>query len=195
LNVANSAQALAYSASRTSKHVQHYHSIYVSTYAILFFGTPHGGSSLASIASTTRKIFSTLAPTRVWDSDGAVLDDLTPSSQALLNITDMFAPLMKQFRIVFYWEQEKTDIGPTKQFVVDQQSAAPILDNTERAGLRSNHRDMCRFASRSSPGYRLVAAQLMRFARDAPTEIEHRWVSANERLRMSREQEAAELLA
>jgi protein SERAC1 len=35
--------ALAYS-TRTSSNVEHLHSIFTSTFAILFFGTPHNGT-------------------------------------------------------------------------------------------------------------------------------------------------------
>ena len=33
------------------------------------------------------------------------------------DITDMFAPLMKRFRIFFFWEQEKTNLGTTMDYV------------------------------------------------------------------------------
>ena len=123
-------QGLAYSASRTSKLVQHLHSIFVSTYAVLFLGTPHAGSSNASLASTGRKIIDALVPSMIWDTEGQLLvpsmiwdtegqllDALQEGSETLQNITDMFAPLMKNFRIYFLWEQEKTDLGTSKDYV------------------------------------------------------------------------------
>lgn len=110
-------QALAYSASRTSKLVQHLHSIFVSTYAVLFLGTPHAGSSKASLASTARRMIDALVPSKIWDTEGQLLDALQEGSETLQNITDMFAPLMKNFRIYFFWEQEKTDLGTSKDYV------------------------------------------------------------------------------
>jgi hypothetical protein len=89
----------------------------VSTYAILFFGTPHNGSNKAALASTSRKMLAALAPSKVIDTDGQLLDALEEDSEVLQNITDMFVPLMKHFRIYFFWEQEKTDFGPTKDYV------------------------------------------------------------------------------
>jgi hypothetical protein len=77
---------------------------------------------------------------------------------------------------------------------VDENSAAPILDNTERAGLPYGHRGMARFESRTSPGYRLVVAALMRYSREAPDMISVRWVQAEEMLRSKRQNEAAELV-
>lgn len=110
-------QALAYSASRTSKLIQHLHSIFVSTYAVLFLGTPHAGSSKASLASTGRKMIDALVPSKIWDTEGQLLDALQEGSETLQNITDIFVPLMKNFRIYFFWEQEKTDLGTSKDYV------------------------------------------------------------------------------
>ena len=97
--------------------VQHLHSIFVSTYAIMFFGTPHHGSSKAQLASISRRMVDALVPSKVCDTEGQLLDALREGSEVLQNITDMFVPLMKQFRIYFFWEQEKTDLGYKKDYV------------------------------------------------------------------------------
>jgi len=97
--------------------VQHLHSIFVSTYAVLFLGTPHNGSSKASLVSIGRRMIDALVPSKVWDTDGQLLDALQEGSETLQNITDMFVPLMKNFRIHFFWEQEKTDFGVSQDYV------------------------------------------------------------------------------
>ncbi|KAH0537361.1 hypothetical protein FGG08_005840 [Glutinoglossum americanum] len=106
--------ALAYSASRIAKNIAHIHSIYVSTYAIIFLGTPHNGSSKANLARIGQRMIKALVPPRVLDTEGQLLDALQEDSETLQNITDQFTPLMKQFHIYFFWEQEKTDMGTTK---------------------------------------------------------------------------------
>jgi hypothetical protein len=53
-------QALAYAAGRTSKPIQHLHSIYVSTFGILFLGTPHDGSNKAQLALISRRMIGAL---------------------------------------------------------------------------------------------------------------------------------------
>jgi hypothetical protein len=77
---------------------------------------------------------------------------------------------------------------------VGESSAAPILDNTERAGLPYDHRNMCRFESRSSAGYRLIVAALIRYSKEALDTIPRRWVNAIEMLKSKRVNEAAELV-
>lgn len=52
---------------------------------------------------------------------------------------------------------------------------------------------MCRFATRSSPGYTLVAATILRYSREAPETITRRWTSEREILNSMRKHEAMEL--
>ena len=111
-------KALVYSSSRTSKLVHHLHSVFVSTYGILFFGTPHNGSSKANLASIGNRMISALTPSKVVDAENHLIDALNQGSEVLQNITDMFAPLMKNFRIYFFWEQEKTNLGTTMAYVL-----------------------------------------------------------------------------
>jgi hypothetical protein len=53
---------------------------------------------------------------------------------------------------------------------------------------------MCKFESRSSPGYRLVVAALLRYSKEAPGMVSMRWVQAAEMLKSKRQNEAAELV-
>ncbi len=53
---------------------------------------------------------------------------------------------------------------------------------------------MVKFESRSSPGYRMVAAALIRYSKEAPDMISVRWVQAEEMLKTKRQNEATELL-
>jgi len=58
-----------------------------------------------------------LAPSRILDTDGQLLDALKEGSEELKNITDLFTPMMKRFRLYFFWEQEKTNLGHTSDYV------------------------------------------------------------------------------
>ena len=116
-NCLTKSKALAYSASRTSKNEDHLYSIYVSTYGILFFGTPHHGSNIAKMAGIARRVLSALVPKRIMDTNGQLLDALQKNSETLQNITDQFVALMKRFRVFFFWEQEKTHLAHTNDYV------------------------------------------------------------------------------
>ena len=64
-------------------------------------------------------MLSSVAPKKVVDTQTQLIDALQAGSETLQNITDQFAPLMKQFRIYFFWEQEKTGLGYTWDYVRD----------------------------------------------------------------------------
>ncbi|MCJ1384414.1 hypothetical protein MMC17_007530 [Xylographa soralifera] len=175
-------KALAYSASRTSKKVDHLYSVFISTYAILFLGTPHNGIEKASWG---------LAGGHV---SGNLERSIEKNSETLQNITDQFSPLMKQFHIYFFWETAPTVIGVHKSFIVSEDSAAPILDDTERSGINATHSQMCRFGSVASPGFSIVLAALLRYTKESHATIRHRWMEARKFLATQRTNEASELV-
>jgi len=181
-------KALAYSATRVSKKVEHLYSIFTSTYGILFMGTPHNG-----IEKTSWPVMAQNAA-GVADAPSQLLTALARQSETLQNINDQFAPLTKQFHIFFFWEQLRTDLGATQSYVVEEDSAAPIWDNTERSGIHANHSQMCKFASTKAPGFTIVVAALLRYARESQATIEFRWQEARKLLDVQHSNEAAELI-
>jgi hypothetical protein len=56
-------------------------------------------------------------PSKLVDTDSGLLDALRAGSEVLQEVTDNFTPLMKRFRIYFFWEQEKTNLGVTWDYV------------------------------------------------------------------------------
>jgi len=119
-------QALAYSASRTSKHIEHLYGIYTSTYAILFFGTPHQGSNVAKMANLLIRVVKIMTPKKIVDTDSQLLNALKEGSEVLQNINDQFAPLMKKFRVFFFWEQQKTSLPHTRDYVASSTALADL---------------------------------------------------------------------
>ena len=186
-------RALAYSFAQTSAKSAHLQSIATCTYGVLFFGTPHQGTSKARLAGTLQKLAATAFPQQWLQTDSSLLRALEEDSEILQNITDQFTPLMKLFRIYFFWEQERTNLGYTKDYVVEESSAAPNLYGTERSGIAADHQRMCRFQQSSDAGFRTVVAALRRYCQDAPKTIRMRRGRAEELLRSERWHEAAEL--
>lgn len=181
-------KALAYSASRTSKKVEHLYSIFVSSYGILFLGTPHNGIEHTSWQLMVNDVSGAAdAPTELQTA-------MTKNSETLQNITDQFAPLAKQFHLYFFWEGLRTRLGSFTDFVVSEDSAAPIWDNTERSSIYATYSQMCKFESIRSPGCKIVLSTIQRYARDAPNTIEKRWEAARKFLAKQRSNEAEELL-
>ena len=133
-------------------------------------------------------------PKKFIETDSSLVNALEEGSEVLQNITDQFASLMPRFRVFFLWEQERTALPHTRAYIVNESSAAPILDGTERSGIAADHRGMCKFGSRSSPGFRLVAAVLQRYRQAAPETIKARLARASVMLNDLRWHEATELV-
>ena len=184
-------KALVYSSSRTSKMVEHLYSIFTSTYAILFFGTPHQGMDQEDLAATLSCQAMSILETKYQESQ--LLSTMGRDSETLQSITEQFAPLMKQFHIFFFWEEVPSDLAGRSRTLVAESSAAPIMDNTERAGIPANHVQMVQFSDVHSSSYRTVISALARYSRDAPMVIARRWQQAIEALARARSNEAFEL--
>jgi hypothetical protein len=184
-------KALAYSASRTSAQVAHLYTIFVSTYGILFFGTPHNRTDraiwLAPESTQSLELRTTI------QTGGRFNSALNGNSETLVLITDQFAPLMKNFRVFFFWEEVQTCIGDRSGFIVEESSAAPILDNTERSGIDATHSSMVKFSNVNSSSYRTVIEALRRYCREAPRVIARRCEVAVAALARARSNEAFEL--
>lgn len=160
----------------------------------MFFGTPHNGSSKARLLGSLQKLASLALPKATAQFESSLLNALEEDSETLQNITDQFAPLMCNFHIFFFWEQEKTDLKYTKDYIVDETSAAPILDNTERSGIAADHRGMVKFNRDTEQGFRTAVAALRRYCQLAPQVIRGRLAQSAETLSDRRRFEAMEML-
>ncbi|KAF8860799.1 hypothetical protein BDZ45DRAFT_713533 [Acephala macrosclerotiorum] len=180
-------RALAYAESRSGTRNMRYSSISTCTYGILFFGTPffgtpHLGSSKEKLVHSLQKMMS-LVPKSVVDSSSSLLKSLEEESETLQNINDNFAPLMPKYEISFYWETEKTKLSVTTDYIVEQDSAAPLMiPNAERCGIDGDHRQM------------ITASALMRCTEEAQRIIRARYARSEDLHLETRKFEALEML-
>jgi hypothetical protein len=183
-------QALIYASHQTSDHVQHLYGIYVSTFALLLFGVPTTDLE----ESPWLDYEALMCPTEdVATGHGQhVIRTQLTAKHMLRDLNSTFAHLLKQFWIYYFWEGLKTSLGGFQSFLVDETSAAPMQDNTERACITSNHCGTVKFAGKGCQHYRIVLAALKRFCRSAPRTITRRWDLAQQKLRRARYKAAFE---
>jgi hypothetical protein len=180
-------RALAFSSRSRSKHVEHQRSIYVSTYGIIFIGTPHNGMSKEAIQ--VRNPWKS----KITGSSQFQLS-LQKHSEVLRDITDQFAPLVKNLSIYYFWEQTKTSTATGKIYIVDEQSAAPVQDDAGRSGIMATHSGMVKFSRPTDAGYRVILATICRFIKAAPDSIQSMWRNDEKLLAEERRAEAEEAL-
>lgn len=184
-------KSLLYSSTRNAPKVVHLWDQFISTFAILFFGTPHGSADGDNWLSLERQSSSA---TRSMFHDGTSSRPRVKTHvQVSESVNNEFSPLVKQFHMFFFWAELPSRIGNRDVFIVDPESAAPRLDNTEVSGIHATHSGMVKFGSRESSDYHTVIAALSTYCRKAPGIIQHRWKQAEVSLLQLRAGEAWEL--
>lgn len=184
--------ALVHSASRTSHQTSHLNSVYVSTFAILLFGTPHDRINIGKWLASSHSVFTSYDHRAVSNMRD---DNAKPpiTVHALDVITNQFAPLMKKIHLYLFWEGLATQLADGVEFFVEPSSAAPHTYDTERCGIMdSNHSDMVKFHEYDS-SYRTVISALKKYCHSAPEIIAYRWKEATAYLTRMRKSEASEL--
>ena len=187
-------QALSYAQTRTGHKISHDYNIFSCTHSILFFGTPHHGSSKANWLDYAMRL-GRAATLGQHSRKSDLVSALQKESETLQNITDYFVPLMRHFRIYFFWEQLRTDLGPLgRDYVVPHASAAPLHDETERAAIAADHRGLVRFEAPTEQGFRMVVDALVRYCAEAGDVVQQRREDAARVLEIAWSAEAAEKL-
>ncbi|RAH45013.1 LipA and NB-ARC domain protein [Aspergillus brunneoviolaceus CBS 621.78] len=186
-------RTLIYCRSVNNEKIQHLRSIYVSTYGILFLGTPHNGSDVAKWGALLQNICSAVMPKKFMESSPHLVKALKTNNETLQNINSLFADITSRFHIYFFHETLSSDVKGTRELIVDESSAAPYMEGVERMGIEADHSHMCKFDDEGSPGYEAVAEALLRYSRDAPATIHERWIEEGKARRLMKETIAREM--
>jgi len=187
-------RALIYSSEIRGNYTEHLRSVFVSTYGILFLGTPHKGSDLAKWGSRLEAICSAVMPTKAIDSNDNLVKALKSNNETLQNIDRQFIQLISRFHVYFFHEGKPTDLKTKKDFIVDEDSASPTIQDVERAVIQADHSHMCKFEDDGAPGFDLVAEGIQRYAGEAPATIASRWESEKASRMAKKKAEVEEIL-
>lgn len=107
-------RALLYSNDVRAAHHENYRSIFVSTFGLIFLGTPHTGSDAASWGLMLQAMSDAVVPRRFFESESVLLKTLKKDNETLANINNHFLDIYQRFRIHMAHENHKTDIKGTK---------------------------------------------------------------------------------
>ncbi|KAI0114293.1 hypothetical protein F4776DRAFT_656690 [Hypoxylon sp. NC0597] len=168
-------RALLYSNDLRASQHEDYRSIYVSTYGIIFLGTPHTGSDIAAWGTMLQAMSDAVVPRTFFQSESVLLKTLKRDNETLQNINSHFLDIYQRFKILMAHENHKTDLKGTRSLIVDSQSASPQLPGVTYYAIEATHSGMCKFESRNAPGYRTVATAIRDWVLDAPDVIATRW--------------------
>lgn len=187
-------QALELANDLTSKSADQSRSIYVSTYGIIFLGTPHLGADGAKWGQVLEALIHTVMPKKAVDTEEQLLKTLKYNNETLQNINLHFLDIYSRFEIDMVHESVKTDFKSTKAFVVDQTSASPPLAGVRYYGIEATHSGMCKFESKNAPGYLNVSTTIKGWVNECTPRIQARWAVERKARQLVKENEARELL-
>lgn len=163
---------------RVGTRTERLRSVFLSTYGILFLGTPHHGSDIAVWGSYLERLAGVVIPKRLMDSSHQLVDALKSNSETLINIDRQFSTIMPLFHIYLFHESKKTDVKGTLAYIVSEESAAPTLPDVERSSIPADHSHMCKFDNDRSAGYDIVSDAISYYVEDAESShsVAGRWV-------------------
>jgi len=107
-------RALLYSSDIHEPHLQDLRSIFVSTFGLIFLGTPHTGSDAASWGLVLQAMFDAVVPKRFLSSEPVLLRTLKKDNETLTDINNHFLNVYQRFEIHMVHENQKTDIKGIK---------------------------------------------------------------------------------
>ena len=168
-------RALTHSSEISGHHTNHLRSVYISTYGIIFLGTPHMGVDVSQWGSQLENICGATLPNTSVGNQPYLINVLKTNNETLQNIDRQFAQLIHRFRIFYFHEGKPTNIEGVDRYVVNEESASPNTPDVERAVIQQTHTRMCQFESITAPGFDLVTEAIDRYATEAPGKIPLLW--------------------
>ncbi|CAI4214639.1 unnamed protein product [Parascedosporium putredinis] len=172
-------RALLYSNDVRDPALEIQRSLYVSTYGIIFLGTPHTGSNLASWGRILQAM-SGVVPKKILNTEPVLLKTLKKDNVVLQEINNHFLDIYQRFKIHMVRENKKTDLKYTVDYVVDNKSAGPQLPGVTYYSIEATHSTMCKFETAESPGYSNVSSAIRDWIQEAPDSIQMRWTLEEE---------------
>ncbi|KAK2005460.1 ankyrin [Colletotrichum eremochloae] len=133
---------------------------------IVFLGTPHRGSTIATFAGVVGRIINTsMAAASGGVRTGPIrtdlLEQLNYDSEALQGVSLAVRNRLRNIQVVSFYETEPTP--PLSSLIVDYTSSTLNIPDEEIIPLYENHRDLCRFPGETR-SYEAVSHALRRMA-------------------------------
>ncbi|OIW32077.1 hypothetical protein CONLIGDRAFT_251504 [Coniochaeta ligniaria NRRL 30616] len=163
--------ALIHSDAARRGALEEHRSIKVSTYGIIFLGTPHQGGNGIQLGKLLVNIVSVFVA-----ADDRILKHLERDSEWLQQQLGQYSPISGDFVTKFAFEEYKTPTAFGSIMVVPRVSAVvPGQANAEPIAIHADHANMVRYTKREDSGYKTISGHLTIMANDAVEEIRQNW--------------------
>ncbi|KAI9773562.1 MAG: hypothetical protein M1840_006836 [Geoglossum simile] len=145
----------------------------LSTYGIIFLGTPHQGGEGVALGTRVLDVASVFLHT-----NKNLLLQLEKESERIQDQLLNYRGIQAEFVTIFAYETLPTPRGPLPAAVVVPRSSAvvPGASGTETIAISANHVEMAKFPSPDNKGFKSVSGHLRLMVDKAPEEIQKRWI-------------------
>jgi len=166
--------ALVHAHSATKGNLYAHKAIALSTYGIIFLGTPHWhqGTQSAEFATILLNIQTITRPV-----NDALVKHLSRNSEALEQQLSQFVSISNDFVIKFGFETYPTYLrGGFRDLIVSRASAVvPGTVDAEAISISKNHVGMSKFSSAEDEDFKTISRHLSIMAKAAPLKIAKNW--------------------
>ncbi|RYO22803.1 hypothetical protein AA0113_g12761 [Alternaria arborescens] len=164
--------ALIHSDAARRGALEEHRAVKLSTYGILFMGTPHQGGSGVALGKLMVNVASVFVA-----ADDRLLQHLERDSEWLQQQLGQYGPISSDFVTKFAFEEYKTPTVLGKSIMVVPRASAvvPGAADGEPIAIHADHINMVKFESKSDPGYKTVSGHLRLMAARAGDAIDQRW--------------------
>ncbi|PVF97305.1 hypothetical protein CPB86DRAFT_798158 [Serendipita vermifera] len=148
--------------------------ITVSTYAILFFGTPQSGANSVDLAQWMGRLLSVYMFT-----EDTILKDLSRDSIELQSIQKFYLGASERIKSIFFYEVLPTSLMKGVAELIVPRGLA-IIDgdrNAKVVGLHSDHCEIVKYQERDNNEYRKVVGHLSNLVGEAPVRVKQVHIS------------------
>ncbi|KAF5005542.1 hypothetical protein FDECE_8035 [Fusarium decemcellulare] len=139
--------------------------IHESTYATIFLGTRHRGSSYAELGLVAQRLVKVVG----FDASDELLRNLKPDGSYIELLREEFSKMLEARSFKVYSFQEGMGykgVQGLSRKVVDDASSSLDHPSERRDFINANHITMCRFSSREDDGYIKVRGVILKYVGD-----------------------------
>ncbi|TPX14735.1 uncharacterized protein E0L32_005130 [Thyridium curvatum] len=168
--------ALLQSENRNRLHLYFQKDMKLSTYGIVFFGTPHSGGEGVTLAQIGLQIMSVYQTV-----NDKVIQHLEPQSEWLRDQVENFKKISPDFHIIFCYEDVKTPVigGKTMMIVPFWSAVVSGVVNVESLAIRKNHHTMVKFGDANDNDLKNIKVHLRIMEQQASAKIRENWDKEN----------------
>jgi len=153
-------------------HNEEQRSIKVSTYGIMFFGTPHAGANGVEFQTLLNNIGQIFVP-----GNSRILRLLNRDSDHLCYLTTLYSAINSDFKTICFFEEYNTPLFMGASVMIVPKASAVISEvaDTVAIALHKHHIDLVKFASAQDQSFEIVVDQIGVMMKSVIKKIDENW--------------------